>query len=68
MKFTAAAVLAVATGAMANNVTVVTEVVESYVTYCPAATTITHGTNTYTVTEVRFSPRGRVRSEDAALS
>lgn len=28
-----------------------TEVVTAITTYCPAATTITHGTNTYTVTE-----------------
>jgi len=52
MKFTAAAVIAFAAGAMANsNVTVVTEVVESFVTYCPAPTTFTHGSSTYTVTE-----------------
>jgi hypothetical protein len=60
MKFTAAAVLAAATGAMAypGNVTVVTEVVESYVTYCPSPTTITYGSSTITVTEVRFRERG----------
>lgn len=54
MKFTAVAVLAAATGAMAypGNVTVVTEVVESFVTYCPSPTTITYGSSTITVTEV----------------
>jgi len=54
MKFTAAVVLAAAAGASAHahgNVTVVTEVVESYVTYCPGPTEITHGGTTYTVTE-----------------
>lgn len=53
MKFTVAAVLAAASGAMAypGNVTVVTEVVESFVTYCPSPTTITYGSSTITVTE-----------------
>jgi hypothetical protein len=54
MKFTVAAALAAAvTGAHAygKNVTIVTEVVDSYVTYCPAPTEITHGEKTYTVTE-----------------
>ncbi|KAF4925307.1 Clock-controlled protein 6 [Colletotrichum viniferum] len=50
MKFSAA-VLAFAAGAMANkNITYVTEVVSAYTTYCPAATVITHGDKTYTVT------------------
>ncbi|EAQ92346.1 hypothetical protein CHGG_00581 [Chaetomium globosum CBS 148.51] len=52
MKF--AAVLALAAGAMAfKNETVVytTEVVTAVTTYCPGPTTITHGENTYTVTE-----------------
>jgi hypothetical protein len=34
-----------------GNMTYTTEVVTAYTTYCPAATEITHGTNTYTVTE-----------------
>jgi hypothetical protein len=54
MKFTAAVILAAAAGASAHygsNQTVVTEVVSSYVTYCPGPTEITHGENTYTVTE-----------------
>lgn len=34
-----------------ENVTYTTQVVTAYTTYCPAATKITHGTNTYTVTE-----------------
>ncbi|KAL6907106.1 hypothetical protein GGI43DRAFT_252391 [Trichoderma evansii] len=55
MKFTAAVALA-AVGVSAvyvppSNVTVVTDVVQSYVTYCPFATQITHGSKTYTVTE-----------------
>lgn len=35
-----------------DNVTYTTEVVTAYTTYCPSATAITHGTHTYTVTEV----------------
>jgi len=54
--FTVAVVLAAAAGASAiyappSNVTVVTEVVDVYTTYCPYATQITHGSKTYTVTE-----------------
>ncbi len=53
MKFSAAAVLATAAGVSAwNNVTYTTEVVTAVTTYCPAATEITHGGQTYTVTEV----------------
>jgi len=55
MKFSAA-VLALAVGAMAfKNETVVytTEVVTAITTFCPEATTLTYGTSTYTVTEVR---------------
>jgi len=33
-----------------------TEVVTAYSTYCPAATEIVHGEQTYTVTEVSNSP------------
>jgi hypothetical protein len=33
-------------------VTYTTEVVTAYTTYCPAATEIVHGEQTYTVTEV----------------
>jgi hypothetical protein len=56
MKFTVAVALAAA-GVSAvyvppSNVTVVTEVVDVYTTYCPFATQITHGSKTYTVTEV----------------
>ena len=29
-----------------------TKVVSAYTTYCPEATTLTHGSSTYTVTEV----------------
>jgi len=52
MKF--AAVLALAAGAMAlknETVTYVTSVVTAVTTYCPAATEVTYGGNTYTVTE-----------------
>lgn len=65
MKFTVAAVAALAAGAQASyavsNETVVytTEVVDVYTTYCPAATEITHNGQTYTVTEVRDAPCGR---------
>lgn len=56
MKFSAAAVLAIAAGATAqqtpgSNVTYTTEIVESYVTYCPGPTEISHGGKTYTITE-----------------
>ncbi|KAH7011605.1 hypothetical protein EDB80DRAFT_396556 [Ilyonectria destructans] len=52
MKFAAAAVLAAVAGVSAHsNVSYVTEVVDVYTTYCPAATEITHGGKTYTVTE-----------------
>lgn len=53
MKFTVAAVIALAAGvqAHADNVTYTTEVVTAYTTYCPAATQITYGSKTYTVTE-----------------
>ncbi|PTB68089.1 hypothetical protein BBK36DRAFT_1139597 [Trichoderma citrinoviride] len=55
MKFTVAVALAAA-GVSAvyvppSNVTVVTDVVDVYTTYCPFATQITHGSKTYTVTE-----------------
>jgi hypothetical protein len=53
MKYSVAAIVAAAaTGAMAgaHNGTVVTEVVDVYVTYCPEPTEITHGDKTYTVT------------------
>ncbi|EAA31450.2 hypothetical protein GE21DRAFT_7854 [Neurospora crassa] len=52
MKFSAAAVLAAAAGAHAwSNVTYTTEIVTAVTTYCPGPTEITHGGNTYTVTE-----------------
>lgn len=35
----------------AQNVSYTTQVVTAYTTYCPEATEITYGTNTYTVTE-----------------
>ncbi|GAB0136964.1 hypothetical protein EsDP_00005248 [Epichloe bromicola] len=53
MKYTAA-LIAAAVGANAwstTNVTVTTEVVDKYVTYCPGPTHITHGSKVYTVTE-----------------
>ena len=45
----------VPTGAPADG-PVTTEVVTAYTTYCPEPTTITHGTETYTVTEVGSIP------------
>jgi hypothetical protein len=53
---TIAASAAFVAGALANSngtVSYTTEVVTAYTTYCPAATQITHGASTYTVTEVR---------------
>ncbi len=56
MKF-AAALLALAVGALAasneTNVVYTTQVVTAITTYCPAATEVTYGGSTYTVTEVR---------------
>jgi hypothetical protein len=55
MKFSvAAALVAAVSGAHAygkNGTVIVTEVVESYTTYCPAPTEITHGDKTITVTK-----------------
>jgi hypothetical protein len=65
MKFSAAAVLAAVAGAHAwSNVTYTTEVVTALTTYCPAATEITHGGTTYTVTEVRTRPEGIADEEN----
>ncbi|KAI9054604.1 hypothetical protein LZ554_001757 [Drepanopeziza brunnea f. sp. 'monogermtubi'] len=56
MKFSLVSVLALASGALAgaySNDTVVYETITTtaITTYCPEATTIVHGTQTYTVTE-----------------
>ncbi|KAJ5052069.1 uncharacterized protein L3040_001829 [Drepanopeziza brunnea f. sp. 'multigermtubi'] len=56
MKFSVVSVLALASGALAgaySNDTVVYETITTtaLTTYCPSATTIVHGTQTYTVTE-----------------
>jgi hypothetical protein len=53
MKFSVAvAAAALLAGAQAHsNVTYTTEIVSSYVTYCPEPTKITHGGVTYTVTK-----------------
>lgn len=51
-----AALVAGAAATMGNGtqpVQYTTEIVTAYTTYCPAATQITHGAQTYTVTEVR---------------
>ena len=55
---TIAAPLVLAAGAMAhsNGTVYVTEVVSSFTTYCPYATTFSHGASTYTVTEVSPFP------------
>lgn len=64
MKFSAAALVLAATGAMANkNVTYVTEVVSAYTTYCPGPTVISHADKTYTITKVR-----RIREVDGRIS
>jgi len=62
MKFAAAALFigAVAAGGYGGNGTwgevIVTDVVTSFTTYCPEATTFVHGESTYTVTEVCDTP------------
>merc|ERR1711964_378615 len=52
MQYSAVAVLALAATASATykneTVSYTTEIVTDYVTYCPAATTLTHGSVTYT--------------------
>lgn len=40
----------------------VTDVVTAYTTYCPSATMITHGTQTYTVTSVSCDYRRKMSS------
>ena len=53
---TASAALVAGAAAWGNDTLVyTTEIVTAYTTYCPAATQITHGTQTYTVTEVHVS-------------
>lgn len=52
MKSSFAAVLAIAAGVSAQNVTYTTEVVTALTTYCPEATTLTHAGTTYTISEV----------------
>ena len=53
---TASAALVAGAAAWGNDtIQYTTEVVTAYTTYCPASTQITHGTQTYTVTEVRES-------------
>jgi len=52
MKFSAAVVLAAVAAVNAwSNVTYTTEVVTAVTTYCPAATEVTYGGTTYTITE-----------------
>lgn len=51
---TASSSSAVSSATSSPIVTVTTEVVTSYTTYCPFATTFTQGSSTYTVTEVSF--------------
>ncbi|KOS20077.1 Clock-controlled protein 6 [Escovopsis weberi] len=72
MKFSAAAVLAVAAGAQAHryngNVTIVTEVVDTYVTYCPEATQITHNSKTYIVTEITHNSKTYIVTEPTTLT
>lgn len=60
MRFSVAAIAGLAAGAAAAvqgsssaAVQYTTEVVTSYETWCPEATTLTHESNTYTVTTVR---------------
>lgn len=51
MRFSIAALVAGAVGAVASGVT--TEVVTAYTTYCPEATSIVHGSQTYSISTVR---------------
>jgi hypothetical protein len=51
MQFKAAAALAFASTVAAGYNATTTEVVTSFTTYCPEATTLTFGGSTYTVTE-----------------
>lgn len=52
MRFSfAAAIAALAAGAVASDA--VTETVTAYTTYCPEATTIVHGSSTYSISTVR---------------
>lgn len=65
MRFSIAAAAVLAAGASAgyvnsNATATITEVVTKYTTYCPGPTTITYGTNTYTVTEVSLCSSQRV--------
>jgi len=53
MQFSTATLIAVAATAVSawyNGTEVTTDVVTAYTTYCPEATTITHGSQTYTAT------------------
>ncbi len=61
MKFSVAALALAATvsasyynASSISYVSYTTEVVSSYETYCPYATTLTYGEHTYTVSEVRW--------------
>ena len=60
MQYSAVAVLALAATASATykneTVSYTTEIVTDYVTYCPAATTLTYGSVTYTASEVGLHP------------
>lgn len=53
----ASAALVASANATYDNVTYTTEIVTAYTTYCPSPTAITHGTHTYTVTEVSNTVR-----------
>jgi hypothetical protein len=55
MRFSIAAIAALAAGAFASSSAApsyTTEVVTSYETYCPEATSFVHGSSTYSVTKV----------------
>lgn len=66
MKFSAVVAAVAATGAYAwpSNVTVTTDVVTAFTTYCPEATKLTHNGQTYTVTEVSETPQRDDRSAE----
>ena len=49
---TAAAIVATASATYSNATIYTTKVVTAYTTFCPAATSVVHGNQTYVVTQV----------------
>lgn len=67
-----AAPLALAAGASAwgnGTIEYTTEVVTAFTTYCPEATSFTHASSTYVVTEVSYKlPRAQSQSRNSACN